>query len=1239
MYILQVFLLLFLQARHFSCDVVSIYENGNKDDCTNYSDVASIRDLPAENFTIEFLSEEFHLDSILTIADRQSVVVRGMPSRLTCSHTNTGIHMNNVTDLELNGITLHSCSNVFNHPSDQLQLTFMSSIYIFNCADIKIEQVTVTSSSGSGLMMFDNDGTVNIHYCTFSKNKDNSSNNSSLLRGGSGLHIVLSYCGQRNANENNSAMASRKEAKSSKYNIKGCSFSENKAGPNYIDNPENPKLLAEGFSRGGGMSLVVGINSNANSIQVMDCSFAGNTALWGGGLYLVLVGNAHNNTIHISNCTFSNNSCTGDHYGGGGAMVGYQEDQDTHPHDNTVNFSACCFESNRAGFGGGFSFYSGTLTDSPNQMIFWQSRWTGNLAKIGAGVNIAPQIWRSYVHDLKTKIVLADCSFTSNMLIDNIATVKKNKSYNRGGGIFFSVGYRIVLEDTIIFHDNGATAMYLTYTEVEFSSSVNVSFSENEGFRGGALYMLGFAALIVNDNVTVRFENNSAVFAGGAIYQNSQTKRDYFASQSCFVRYNGTKELSERNIDISFKGNTVFNSGIGHSIFLATLLPCNNSCKKDSSTSAAICIGHFNFEDEENVIQTSTSGSRVTMNEINILAVPGKKIILPLMTLDDLSSEVFTVYHVKLINNCSNMTLEPSYMSNKSITFYGKHRDEADVVLESIYSSKIVYKFHVKMLQCPPGFFLDGNKCACPSKTLPSIQRCNSKEFEVTLDHSYWIGYENGKIDLIYGFCPFTNCLKYNNGTLHFRTLPDDASSNSSLENEICHHNYHGILCSQCREGYAQQYHDYYYSCQTQGSCKWGWLLYIAMEIIPVTIFFAVVMVFNIQFTDGAVNGVILFIQISDTMFIKANGIIRFQSTTYTGLAVYRGVSRIFNLNFFSVDQNEDFSFCLWKSASTLDLLAVKYITILYALTLVVVIIAVFKYCHSKILNSIVRMKATSTKSTIIHGMSGFLVICYSECVRISFLLIIPATLRSQKSNTFVKNVAFHNGELPFFRGRHLLYALPALLIIIALGVLPPLMLISYPLCYKVFAFLKVGESRFSKLLCTCIPLEKFKPFFDSFQSSFKDEYRFFSGLYFFYRFITLATFAFSTTYDYYMIVQVQFAVIFAVHAICQPYKKRWHNILDSLLFLNLSLVNVITYFNFQHTIGILSDQHRIKVASTLQVILLYLPLAYMTIYTAANIIRKTKISKVSNKTSNEPNDYHQLENMRSLSITEERKN
>lgn len=1257
MYIHQVFLFLILQACPLYCDIVCVYENENENsyrNAINYSDVASITNFPTSNFTVLFLPEKFYLDSVLTIADRQSVTVKGMPSQLICNRSNTGIHIYNVRGLTLKDVTLISCSNKFNGSFQQSEtIQFMSSIYIINCTNITIEELAVISSNGSGLVMFDNDGTVNIQNCTFSKSKDNSSGSHNLKKGGSGLHIILSYCGPRTL-KNNCTTALAKEIKSSIYIINGCIFNENSAGSEHSER-ENPKLLAEGFSRGGGLCIIIDTSSSLNSIQVTECNFTENSALWGGGLYLALVGNAHDNIINVSNCIFSNNSCTESRYAGGGAIVGYQKYQDTHPQNNSVNFTSCSFESNRAGIGGGFSFYSSMSIDTPNQMIFMKTNWTKNIAEIGAALNISPQIWKMFVRDSKTKIILSDCRFTSNSLLNDIDSIEMYKTYKKGDGVLFAVGYYIVFQNTITFHDNKASAMYLTSTEVEFCSNVNVSFFRNKGFQGGAICMLGFSALILNDNVIVRFENNSATVEGGAIYQDSFSKRDYFDSQSCFIRYRGHKNVTERNNNFYFQGNTIFDHQNGHSIYLATVLPCYHSCNNThtdyhnhDSEMFTTCIGNFTFDSK--VVEISTSVSNVTMKNETVLAVPGKKFALPIETQNDFLNEILIIYHVMItddrIKNSIKLDSE-YYVSNKSIRFFGSPGDEADVVLESISSRKLVYKFHVKMQQCPPGFVIEDTKCVCPLERPPSIQSCNNKTFEAKLHQNYWMGYENttSNKNLLYGLCPFTNCARQN-GT----SLPHDISA--SLDDVICGEHYQGILCSQCKKDYALRYNDYFYSCQKiHNNCR-GWL-YVVLEIIPVTIFFMVVMVFNIQFTDGAVSGVILFVQISDTMLIRANGIIFFpQYSTHAGLQIYRFISRVFNLNFFSVDENERLSFCLWESASILDLLAVKYITILYASTLVVVIIALFKYCHSKTVNSIlVRIKggtAASTKSTIIHGVSGFLVICYSECARISFLLLTPATLYNSANNGYVKNVALHNGALPFLRGKHLSYALPAIFIVIAFGVLPPLVLISYPLCYRVLSFLKLGETGFAKLLCTWFPLEKFKPFFDSFQSSFKDEYRFFSGLYFLYRFTTLATFAFSTTYNYYIIVQAQFAAIFTIHAVCQPYKKRWHNILDALLFLNLSLINMITSFNFQYTISATPYDHYINIASTLQVVLLYLPLAYMTIYTVAKTISSAKKTKLGSKvlsllsrwksrSSSEPSDYHQLENRLSLSIAEER--
>lgn len=1256
--------------------VVCLFEKENN--CERCTTNISHDTLFGRNLTIQFCSGEVTLDYVLTIANSHSVTVKGMPSRLTCNHFNTGIHIYEVTALVLQDVEIVSCSTIFNAPHDTLmeRIGFISSIYILNCTTVTIIRLTVAGSTGNGLSMFDNDGTVLIHDSHFKMNIDNHSSHDGLRPAGSGLHIVLSYCKPRSISEkyNCSAVFGR-DINHSSYSIKNSTFSRNIGGDSRLDqdhNPfsEEPQLLATGFGRGGGLCIVLDKKSTSNLVQVAHCKFLENSAIWGGGLYIVVLENAQRNNISVEDSVFYNNSCF--ELAGGGANIGFQVYHNNRPQGNNIVFHSCRFTKNKAVFGGGVSFYSSSSRNLPNTMVFRQCTWSNNIADIGAAVNIAPQVWKAYIYDLKIGIIFRDCTFTSNYL-SYLKQVRSNVSYKKGRGTFSAVGYRIWFEGRNVFDNNHNSALYLTSTEIELCKDSNTIFTNNEGFDGGAIYMLGFSSIIVNDGVNVSFVNNSALAAGGAIFQHTYDTRDFFASQSCFIRYNGRyTNMGYRNITFLFRNNVAGNERrnsrelgqYGHSIYATTVEPCYSSKGCILGNKTFTCIGNFIFEDVTKY-DISTAGKYIRLNRETskeVWVIPGKLTELPIETLNDLSEKVSSIYHVSIKNTKkkSNISIDSAYtyLSDKFIRFSGKPGDKANLTLETIDVRAIAFRLQIQIQQCPPGYVHDEGKkvCECSvvtNKEFLGIRKCHDENFQAKLTQGYWMGYYSRKdliknhtfgseMFLLHATCPLGQCLNVNSAEKQSRFLPKDTSI-SALDEAVCGKYRTGVLCCYCRKGYASHYHHSTHACK-EGieSCKFGWLLYIVAEIIPVTVFFIVVMVFNIKFTDGAVSGFILFVQLSDTMLIKANGFIQLPNHVLVALDVYRFVTRIFNLNFFAVDS---LSFCLWSKASTLDLLAFKYITILYASTLVIVIIVVFKYCHSKCLNNmLVRIKgesAASTKSTIIHGVSGFLVICYSECTRISLLLLTPVPLYAgNETGNFVKhNVAFYNGELSFFRGKHLVYALPALVIVFTLGILPPLMLISYPLCYRVLALLRISDTGAVKLLCTCVPLEKFKPFFDSFQSSYKDEYRFFSGLYFLYRFTTLATFAYMSHLNtYYTLVQVQLAIILTVHALCQPYKKRWHNVLDALLFVTLSLINTATLFNFTLTLNLRNSLKYINQASTVQVFLLYLPLIYIIIYTTrkrlgaviysevmSSFCYKLKLRKKASESPDCATDYRQL--------------
>ena len=159
------------------------------------------------------------------------------------------------------------------------------------------------------------------------------------------------------------------------------------------------------------------------------------------------------------------------------------------------------------------------------------------------------------------------------------------------------------------------------------------------------------------------------------------------------------------------------------------------------------------------------------------------------------------------------------------------------------------------------------------------------------------------------------------------------------------------------------------------------------------------------------------------------------------------------------------------------------------------------------------------------------------------------------KNVTNGQKYVLYNGTMTYLSGPHLKYAIPALFIILTLVAMPPLLLLTYPLCYKVFLLFGIQETRFTRILCKLLPLEKLRPFFDSFQGSFKDEHRYTSGLYFVYRLVSVCLAVFTTHNSdvFYILLEIQLVLMIFVHFYFQPYKIKKHNRQDLFFFVTLA--------------------------------------------------------------------------------------
>ena len=169
--------------------------------------------------------------------------------------------------------------------------------------------------------------------------------------------------------------------------------------------------------------------------------------------------------------------------------------------------------------------------------------------------------------------------------------------------------------------------------------------------------------------------------------------------------------------------------------------------------------------------------------------------------------------------------------------------------------------------------------------------------------------------------------------------------------------------------------------------------------------------------------------------------------------------------------------------------------------------------------------------------------------------------------------------------------AIPAVLMLVVVVFPFPLLLFCDPFLLKLESCLVHHQA----LKPTCLPWTrlrmKFKPFLDSFQGCFRDDARYFAGLFFFYRtliFITSTRVKNLIQYNTYL--ETLLLVMLTVQAIFQPFEKWSHNIISSCVFTVLLLMNIFTAHVYSLVIG-RGDHVEIVVFQCLQTVLCCLPI------------------------------------------------
>lgn len=1205
---LALLVLLFLHFPAVKCEVLTVVDSG--------TDLpAAIANIP-HNGTIEI---ELHTDLVLdspiifhslTLSSLQGV---GAVFTLTCSAGDAGLVFNQTHTVLVSNVRLVGCAVLQRVYRAQL---FSSAVFIVGSTHVQISSVSIESSPGTGLVLNSNHGIFNMSHSNFMDNRLRQSVPNGVY-GGGGVYLNI-----------------YSNTPHTRYQFHNCSFegnvAENTGRYLYIFTDEAGESV-NGIGRGGGIFVNMREDVLDNSIIISSCRFINNTAFLGSGISLEIEkANSLQNSILIVDCEIVENGCRdGINHGvgsGGGAQVSYRTSNIVTNMHNTIKFQNVLFQGNCGHLGGGTYFFSNRHAnpDTNNSLIFDHCKWQGNYARTGAAVDITPDIFERLNGGYRPLPTFRDCTFIGN-LVSTTSSFGNEQQYNFGSSVVYSSLYNIKFESSAVFINNTGTAVFVVNAVADFTES-SATFVGNRGIQGGGLVLIGSSAMYIGPH-NYSFINNVVTDKGGAIYSYLVDTHDFVVSRSCFLNYfdgNYAVTIPSKSwrARLLFEGNVAL-SGYGNDIFITSLLPCQvvNIIGSESNRSFELLDLADIFQPPGTIFQgdvpgfsVSTDGARFSNNSSDLprRIIPGEQYKHNMSTIDDLNHQIENMLIASFPSGKDNIMLDDnSYcLTDQNIQLTGQPHQTDTLLLQVTNARKIFATLEVELLDCPPGFTLRENRCECDVSSHIGLVRCgDGEQLYSYLRPGFWAGYINTTEGVLLAttICPFGFCnYDSSDDLIEEIRLP---SYREELEGVVCGEERSGVLCGKCNPGFVVHFHSPYFECvkETIDTCTFGWFLYILTEIVPATVLFIVILVFNISFTSGALNGFILFSQLLDTMLIDASGVITFPGKVQSAIQISRFIYGFFNLDFFYL---RNLSFCLWTDASVLDIVAFKYVTIGYSVFLIIFVVSFFKYCGARCLGKYYR--ASIVRNSVIQGLSAFLVICYAQCIKASFNLLYSGVINFSTSevNISVSKRVWYNGELEFLQTEHLPYALPALAVLLTIGIFPPMVLIFYPAIFRIMAFLRIKDSYIDK----CFPpYSALKPFLDAFQGSFKDNFRYFAGLYFIYRWIGVFLYAVVSIYSiFYVAFEMILIVILVSHALCQPYIKKWHNILDTLLLADLVLINRLTslhYYNSRVFLGTQGHTYAYQ-SSVLQVILIYLPLVYLLVYVVLQIMGKTCFKK-----------------------------
>ena len=461
--------------------------------------------------------------------------------------------------------------------------------------------------------------------------------------------------------------------------------------------------------------------------------------------------------------------------------------------------------------------------------------------------------------------------------------------------------------------------------------------------------------------------------------------------------------------------------------------------------------------------------------------------------------------------------------------------------------------------QCPPWTYYNASiqRCKCYSDVKFGdryIARCN--EQESSLGYNYCMTYDEESGTSTMSYCPYFTLQGHNISGPGLINLPDNISE---LNEYMCGPmNRKGIVCSECIDGYGPSVTSQKFQCSTCSSVWYGVLMYLLIEIVPVTILFIITLFFQLNLTTAPMIGFIFNCNYI-ILLTNTHPIIMNEAQTYRKV-----IALLYGMWTLDFIRSVVPPFCVSSKLTTIHITYLQSVSTFFPYVLIAITWLLIKL-HSndckavvwtwkkldKVILKHIKVQRNSDR-TVIDAFATFFLLSFAK-LSVTFLLpLLPFTLTKVNSYNMSRSQTIHS-----FVDSRTNYAsgvnIAAVVVssgIFLFALLPPVFIIAlHPIRTFRNLTLKFCHRR---LICTL------NFFVDKYHSCYKDgldggkDMRSYASAYFF---ITILMYAvWFITYSYLSLAIVAGGYGFII-AIVQPYKKQYMTVIDSLLLANSALV------------------------------------------------------------------------------------